>query len=432
MKKISITTVVAIALSCLLLCMPTLADYNYDGFPVETRMSGTVNGGVFIDYEPWDGTANLTLTTEVPNGIVKWARLYVGVWGGTEDDQGWVNVTFNVFSDRNGLGPIHLQGEDDTNPTVWCSGHGKHWMYYDVTNLTTAGSTNVANYSVINGTLDTTYGGRCYGIILVVIYEGGDNPKNIQYWINEGSDGLHTGPYPPEHDPGTTDFDGTVDVANVTKAHLTMVHLTAYDPACSSNCLQFNDNSLNTSMVDSNTFELNTWDVTGYVASSGNNAWYSRGEDGSISVTNAILVLEKDLYDFFDTGSPENQYPSIAGIHNGTLEVTNDMPISTMYTYPCPGTGGHTKLVKIWNETLGDGAEAHWDGYSGDYHNITFNRTLTLKKGVIYNYTITTGSYPQIHHRDELVVDGGMIRCTKFTDANGKEYGSWIPAFKLS
>jgi hypothetical protein len=430
MKKIDVTTVVAIVLLCIFLCTPALAVYNYDGFPVETRLSGTVNGGVFIDYEPWDGTTNLTLTAEVPNGTVKWARLYVGTWGGTENDEGWVNVTFNGFHDRNGLGPIHLQGGDDTNPNVWCSGHGKHWMYYNVTNLTTAGSTNGAHYSVINGTLDTTYGGRCYGIVLVVVYGGGDNPKNIQYWINDGSDGLHAGPYPPEHNRVTTAFDGVVDVANVTRAHLTMVHLTAYDPACS-NCLQFNDNPLNTSMVDSNTFELNTWDVTGYVAASGNNAWYSRGEDGSISVTNAILLLERDSKDFFDTGSPENQYPSIAGTHNGTLEVTADMTIRTMYTYPCPGTGGHTELVKIWNETLGDGAEAHWNGYHGDYHNISFNRTLTLKKGVMYNYTLTTGSYPQIHHRDELVVDGGVIRCAKFTDANGKDYSSWIPAFKL-
>ena len=430
MKKIVVATVVAIALSCLLLllCTPALAGYNYDGFPVETRVSGTVNGGVFIGYEPWDGTTNLTLTTTVPNGTVKWARLYVGVWGGTESDEGWVNVTFNGVYDENGLGPIHLQGKDDTNSNVWCSGHGKHWMYYTVTNLTIAGSTNVANYSVINGTLDTTYGGRCYGIVLVVVYEGGDNPKNIQYWINDGSDGLHAGPWPPEHDPGTTDFDGTVDIANVTIANLTMVHLTAYYPTCS-NCLQFNNNSLNTSMVDSNTFELNSWDVTGYVASSGNNAWYNRSEDGSVSITNAILVLEREQPDFFDTGSLGNPYPSIAGTHNGTIEVYKDMTISKMYTYPCPGTGGHTESVKIWNETTGDCEEAHWDGYKGDYHNISLN--ITLKKGVIYNYIIRTGSYPQIHHRKELPADGGIIRCTKFTDANGREYDNWIPAIKL-
>ena len=102
-----------------------------------------------------------------------------------------------------------------------------------------------------------------------------------------------------------------------------------------------------------------------------------------------------------------------------------------MYTYPCQGTGGHTELVKIWNETIGDCAEAHWDGYVGDYHNISFNRTLILKKGVIYNYSIRTGSYPQIHHRDELEVEGGIIRCDEFIDTNGKRYSDWIPAIKL-
>ena len=428
MKKISITTIVAVVLLCLLLCTPALAYYYYDGFPVETRVSGTVNGGVFIDYEPWDGTTNLTLTTEVPNGTVKWARLYVGVWGGTEACQGWVNVTFNGVYDGNGLGPIHLQGENDNNSNVWCSGHGKHWMYYNVTNLTTAGSTNVANYSVINGTLDTTYGGRCYGIVLVVVYEGGDNPQNIQYWINDGCDALHVDSWPYPHEYGTTDFDGTVDIANVTIANLTMVHLTAYDPTCS-NCLQFNEHSLNTSMVDSNTFELNSWDVTGYVTSSGNNAWYNRSEDGSVSITNAILVLEREQPDFFDTRSPEDPYPSISGTHNGTLEVYKDMTISKMNTYPCAGTGGHTEFVRIWNETTENCEEAHWDGYKGEYHNIPFN--ITLKEGVIYNYTIKTGSYPQIHHCEELPADGGIIRCAKFTDVNGKEYNNWIPAIKL-
>jgi hypothetical protein len=88
---------------------------------------------------------------------------------------------------------------------------------------------------------------------------------------------------------GTTDFAGSV-AGSVTDAELTMVHLTAYDPGCA-DCLQFNGNVLDTSMVDSNTFELNSWDVTGDVESSENDAWYNRGEDDSVSVCNAILTL---------------------------------------------------------------------------------------------------------------------------------------------
>lgn len=303
MKKIIIATVVAIALSCLFLSTLVLADYNFDGFPVETIESSTVNGGVFIGYEPWpgedtEGTEELTGSFDVPDGEVKWARLYTGIWGGNPRNAGWVKVTFNGVDDENGLGPIHLQGENDANSNVWCSGCGKHWMHYDVTDLVDAGTTNTAATSKINITYGS-FDGRVYGIILVVVYEGGDDPKDIQYWINDGNDGLN---YRTPHDEGTTDFDGGVDIGSVVDAKLTMVHLTAYDPTCS-DCLQFNDNSLDTSMVDTNTFALNTWDVTDYMESEGNNVWFSRGGDNYVSVTNAILILER--------GEPEEDKPDL-------------------------------------------------------------------------------------------------------------------------
>ena len=187
-------------------------------------------------------------------------------------------------------------------------------------------------------------------------------------------------------------------------------------------------------MVDSNTFALNTWDVTDYVDSEENNVWFSHGDDEYVSVTNAILIVERGggVDEDFDTHSPANPYPSIMGIHNGTIRPSHDISVSKMYTYPCSGTGGHTEYLKIWNETTGDCAEAHWDGYVGDYHNISLNRTLTLKEGVIYNYTIRTGSYPQIIREHEYKnATGGTITCTKFVDANGKEHNDWIPAIRL-
>ncbi|MDI6886959.1 MAG: hypothetical protein QMD22_11615, partial [archaeon] len=60
-----------------------------------------------------------------------------------------------------------------------------------------------------------------------------------------------------------------------------------------------------------------------------------------------------------------------------------------------------------------------------------FNRTLSLKEGVVYSYTIRTGSYPQIHHTPALPTATGWINCTEFTDANGRRYNNWIPAIKL-
>jgi len=287
MKKIIIAAVVAIALSCLFLSTPVLAYYSENGWPVETRVSGTVNGGVFIGYEPWDGGKTLTGVFDVPDGDIEWAGLYTGIWGSTPEDTGWVEVTFNGEGDENGLGPIHLQGENDDNSNVWCSGCGKHWMYYEVTDLVDLGSTNIATTSKINGSID----GRVYGIVLVVVYEGGDDPKDIQYWINDGSDGLN---YDTPHDEGTTSFDDDIDLVSVTNANLAMVHLTADISSCS-NCLRFNDNTLDTSEVNSDNFELNTWNVADYLESEENSVWYSRGDDNFVSVTNAILIVERGV-----------------------------------------------------------------------------------------------------------------------------------------
>jgi hypothetical protein len=306
MKKIGVNTIgTLVVFVCLLLCTPALADYNFAGWPVETVTNGTLSGGVFIGYEPWNGTTALTGNFEVPNGTVKWARLYTGIWAGGKTNEGWVNVTFNGVYGSNSLGLIHLQGEKDNNSNVWCSGCGKHWMWYNVTELVKEGTVNTATTTKINATVGG-FDGRVYGLVLVVVYEGGDNPKDVQYWINDGNDGLHyatwKGGDPTPYDTGTTTFDGTVDTGNVTLANLTVVHLTAYEDedtckkGCCDKCMKFNGQELNTSMVDSNTFELNTWDVTGYVNSSGNNAWYTRLDDDCddhyVSITNAILVLE--------------------------------------------------------------------------------------------------------------------------------------------
>ena len=131
----------------------------------------------------------------------------------------------------------------------------------------------------------------------------------------------------------------------------------------------------------------------------------------------------------FDTGAPANPYPSIAGTHNGTLTPSQTITVNTLYTYACPGTGGHTEYAKIWNATWN--ATATGKGYVGDWHNITFDETFVLYKNETYNYTIRTGSYPQIHHTDNLTTSAGFITCLEFIDANGKKYYDWIPAIRL-
>jgi len=130
----------------------------------------------------------------------------------------------------------------------------------------------------------------------------------------------------------------------------------------------------------------------------------------------------------FDTGT--GTYPSISGIHNGTLTPSFNISVSEMYTYPCPGTGGHTEYIKIWNSTDWN-VTATWEGYTGDWHNISFDEPFILQADEEYNYTIRTGSYPLIIHEQSKDVEGGTITCTSFVDANGKIYTDWTPAIKL-
>jgi len=131
----------------------------------------------------------------------------------------------------------------------------------------------------------------------------------------------------------------------------------------------------------------------------------------------------------FDTGAPSNPYPSISGTHNGTITPNKTIIATKLYTYACEGTGGHTEYARIWNETWS--ATASWKGYTEDWHNITFDKEVVLIANKTYNFTVITGSYPQIHHTNALLTENGWINCTEFIDANGNKYEDWIPAIKL-
>ncbi len=129
-----------------------------------------------------------------------------------------------------------------------------------------------------------------------------------------------------------------------------------------------------------------------------------------------------------DTGT--GTYPSISGTHRGTITPSQNIPVSKLYTYPCTGTGGHTESIELYENGLLI-ASGTWSGYQADWHNITITPSVTLLKDHGYNYTIRTGSYPQIIHESSREVTGGNINCTSFVDANGKEYTDWIPAIRL-
>ena len=149
-----------------------------------------------------------------------------------------------------------------------------------------------------------------------------------------------------------------------------------------------------------------------------------------------IKVKGEPTEPIFDTEPSKNPYPSIMGTHKGEIKPSCNINVSKLYTYSCPGTGGHTESIELYEngELIANGT---WDGYQSDWHNITIHNVtgapyVRLLKSHKYNYTIRTGSYPQIHHNRSLLTPNGWINCSEFIDANGKVYYNWIPAIKLS
>jgi parallel beta-helix repeat protein len=186
------------------------------------------------------------------------------------------------------------------------------------------------------------------------------------------------------------------------------------------------NSAINSNYVCNNTdLDFNSPD---WLSSSGDNNTCDKpdgwNDDGASGCTYSCGVHPMG----FDTGA--GTYPSIMGNHTGTIKTNHTVIATKMYTYPCPGTGGHTEYARIWNSTWH--ATATWEGYrASDWHNVTFDKTVVLLASETYNYCIRTGSYPQIHHTDELKVDDVIIRCDKFVDANGKIYNDWIPAIRF-
>ena len=148
-----------------------------------------------------------------------------------------------------------------------------------------------------------------------------------------------------------------------------------------------------------------------------------------------IGVISSVIEGVFDTG--KGIYPSLVGTHTGTITPSHSITANKLYTYPCTGTGGHTESIKLYeNGTLI--SNGTWTGYlDEDWHNITlYNVTdgahyVTLLQDHEYNYTIRTGSYPQILHATSKEVTGGTITCSSFVDTNGNIYTDWIPAIKF-
>jgi hypothetical protein len=210
---------------------------------------------------------------DVPSDIL-FARLYVGVKGGTKEATGWVSTVFNGHD----LGTISLAGLNDANPDVYCSGNGEYWIHYDVAKYATCGNDNTVTITT-GGEID----GRVKGTALVAVYRD-PTETSKEYWICEGNINLN---YRTEYDRETVSFErmfGSSD--DLKSATLRTMYLSGNEGV--NDTLSFNGHLY---VWRDLCFDLDSWDVTDYIQPQ-NNMTYNRKIDGYLQPVGAVLIVE--------------------------------------------------------------------------------------------------------------------------------------------
>jgi len=444
-KKHAIVAVTMLTMLAALCTTASAGEYGA-GCPFSNWYNGTAHGGIYIDVKGhYDnpGATQTEIFENVPDER-RIVRLYPGIWLGSPYPGRVTNWTITInghtdsysFTEPESL-PFcdwDIAPEDGTGEhcTVSCTGCGQCSVTYNASLYIVTG----------NNTITFWTSEQIDQFALLVVYENESMPK-MQYWIKEGHVYLA-----PDDAPYYVDFAETPNTGPIEPDLLSSAEYFTYgcprppgkyaDEGGCWPCL--NGNNLNAPNITyhngyGNVSYYWTRIPSGYITSASNRFLYSTLPDPSARLWVSFLALKYGTEDFFDTHAPANPYPSIMGIHEGKIIPSCNINVSKLYTYPCTGTGGHTKSIELReNDYLI--ANGTWNGYIGDYHNITLQNVtgapyVTLQKDHEYNYTIRTGSYPQIIHEESKDVTGGTITCTKFVDANGKEHNDGIPAIRL-
>ena len=179
-----IRTCVCLIIAFTFIVTPVSAIYDIEGIPFRTAAQGEVKGDV-LTFGTYGITAPpLECAFSLPAKPV-WARVYTGVWGGTERYTGWEELSVN-----NGV-PVRrdLFGKDDRHPETLVSGYGVYWVAHDCTDQLRGGK-NTVTLTTSRGQPESRIDGRVYGIFVVAVVEDAARPVT-RYWIAEGNENLH-------------------------------------------------------------------------------------------------------------------------------------------------------------------------------------------------------------------------------------------------
>ncbi|HII79960.1 MAG TPA: DUF3344 domain-containing protein [Methanosarcina sp.] len=277
---------------------PCLATYNFEGTPEQDELieitSGTVKGGLYIDGGEGLKKTPYVQEFNVPGDSVVWAKVYVGVWGGTEAKTGTLDLTVGgkEFKSLDLEGKADKGDEEDQNPSIYCSGHGVYWVAYDVSSDISTGPLKVE--AKTSGNID----GRVYGIILAAVY-GDKEGQDTKYWVEEGNINLHGKGWSEglasTHDEAYADFSGKVDVDKYKSANLAVVYLCG-SPGLKDS-LYFNDEQLadgenkNDIANSKNYFDFKFFDVLDLLAEDDNELKFQRDDEDYVHPVLAALSL---------------------------------------------------------------------------------------------------------------------------------------------
>jgi len=444
MKKRRVIIAIAMLTVLAALCTMASAGEYGAGCPFSNWYNGTAHGGIYIDVKGhYDnpGATQTEIFEHVPDGR-KIVLFHPSIWLGSPypGRVTYWNITINGHTDSYSFTePDSLPFCDwDATPggstpegtgcKVSCTGCGVCFVAYNASPYILTG----------NNTITFWTSEQITHFSLLVVYENESMPE-MQYWIKEGEENpdKESAPYhvnfPETANTGPIDPDSISSVEYFTHGYPHCIGENSW-PSLNGNGINAPDITYNNGYSDVAYYWTDI--PPSYINSTSNQVSYSSlGDNERLMVTFLALKYGTGTEDFFDTHAPANPYPSIMGIHEGKIIPSCNINVSRLYTYPCTVTGGHTKSIELReNDYLM--ANGTWSGYIGDYHNITLQNVtgapyVTLRKDHEYNYTIRTGSYPQIIHEESKDVTGGTITCTKFVDANGKEHKDWIPAIRL-
>ncbi len=175
---------VSISLLFIMLAFPCTALYDFEGLAFRPSAQGELVGEVVTagTYGLTNPPVECTITL---GRAPEWARIYGGVWGGTEKYSGWAQFAVNGKP----MDRITLYGQDDRNEGVYCSGHGVYWIAQDATGLLSAGK-NTITLSTSRGESGNRIDGRVYAIVVVAAV-GKDGGEATRYVVLEGNENLH-------------------------------------------------------------------------------------------------------------------------------------------------------------------------------------------------------------------------------------------------